>query len=98
MKNLGLMLSVLLVTSFIGAQTAFALSSQAGNNVSGNFANVADPDEQVPPLLGGTGNGHPSSDSLNTDQTGQGFVNKDVVEQMKARGNGSYLPSEADKK
>jgi hypothetical protein len=99
MKNVSLMVAVLLASSLAGAGAAFALSSQAGNSMSGNFANIADPDEQLPPLLGGTGNRGSSSpsDNLDSGNEGQGFVNKDIVEQMKARGNGSYLPPDSDK-
>jgi hypothetical protein len=97
MKRLILVSILFLTSSFAGGSTAWALSAQSGNAVRGTFVNVADPDEQAPPFLKIPGDQGSSSDSLGENNTGQGFVNKDVVRQNIARGSGSYLPPDQEK-
>jgi hypothetical protein len=94
--NRSLLALALAIVTLLSNGGAFAMSSQSGNSIPSAFINLADPDDQAPSIL----KPHSSAATDNFDDApdGQGFINRDVVEQSKARGNGSFLPSDDPQK
>jgi hypothetical protein len=99
MTRTGLATVVVFMALLCGTQAAFALSTQAGDNVQGAYVNLADPDDQMPSILKPVGSQQSSSSAKGFDDnfSGQGFVNQDAVARSMARGSGSFIQPEQQK-